>query len=195
MPARTPRSSLQALLPLAAAASLALTAAPAAAAGPVGSEPPDPAVWGDLTKAYAATERYVWEPYALNDGWQPDTFCMKDPKGGGAMGIHYWKPENIGSTDPSRPAALLYEDDPRTGERELVGAEWLVPDKDGDLTTAQDRPTIFGQQFNGPMPGHKPGQPVHYDLHVWLWKDNPDGTYKTWNPTVTCKPGSTTPPH
>ncbi len=36
-------------------------------------------------------------------------------------------------------------------------------------------PAIFGQQLNGPMEGHPPIMPPelhHYDLHVWLWKEN-----------------------
>jgi len=36
------------------------------------------------------------------------------------------------------------------------------------------------------MPGHHPGMPVHYDLHVWLWQDNPMGMFALFNPTVTC---------
>jgi hypothetical protein len=28
--------------------------------------------------------------------------------------------------------------------------------------------------------------PIHYDLHVWLWKKNPSGMFARWNPTVTC---------
>jgi hypothetical protein len=28
--------------------------------------------------------------------------------------------------------------------------------------------------------------PVHYDLHVWLWQDNPAGMFALFNPTVTC---------
>jgi hypothetical protein len=26
----------------------------------------------------------------------------------------------------------------------------------------------------------------HYDLHVWLWKDNPEGMFTPTNPAVTC---------
>ncbi len=27
---------------------------------------------------------------------------------------------------------------------------------------------------------------VHYDRHVWLWKDNSNGLFNNWNPTVSC---------
>lgn len=35
---------------------------------------------------------------------------------------------------------------------------------------------------------HEEGQPIHYDLHAWLYVDNPDGTVTMWNPDVTCPP-------
>ncbi|WP_055526901.1 hypothetical protein [Streptomyces graminilatus] len=70
--------------------------------------------------------------------------------------------------------------------RRLVAAEWIVVDKDQDVKTDDDRPSLFGMPFDGPMPGHVAGMPVHYDLHVWLWKTNPKGMFARWNPTVTC---------
>jgi len=36
------------------------------------------------------------------------------------------------------------------------------------------------------MPGHFAGMPVHYDLHVWLWKHNPAGMFAEWNPGLSC---------
>ncbi len=47
-------------------------------------------------------------------------------------------------------------------------------------------PVILGQTFLGPMEPHHPGMVVHYDRHVWLWKDNPNGLYDNWNPTISC---------
>jgi len=28
--------------------------------------------------------------------------------------------------------------------------------------------------------------PAFYTLHVWAWKDNPNGLYADWNPRVNC---------
>jgi hypothetical protein len=36
------------------------------------------------------------------------------------------------------------------------------------------------------MDGHGPGMPVHYDLHVWLFKKNPRGMFAEFNPRVAC---------
>jgi len=29
--------------------------------------------------------------------------------------------------------------------------------------------------------------PVHYDLHVWLYRENPDGMLAAFNPDVSCR--------
>ncbi|MET8410751.1 hypothetical protein ABZV34_22090 [Streptomyces sp. NPDC005195] len=170
----------------AVAASLALAAVPAPAAGgpaaPVG--PVDPAVVRDLDTAYAASVKYLDESTALADGYVPFA-CSADPAGHGAMGYHYFNKSRYGSLDPAKPGALLFEDGP-DGRRRLAGVEWIVVDKDQNMKTSGDRPSLFGQKFEGPMPGHYPGMPVHYDLHVWLWKHNPDGLFNRWNPRVTC---------
>ena len=52
---------------------------------------------------------------------------------------------------------------------------------------------IFGQTLSGPMPGHEPIMPAalsHYDLHVWLWKDNPRGLFTSTNSAVKCDPAA-----
>ncbi len=41
-------------------------------------------------------------------------------------------------------------------------------------------------RFDGPMLGHAPGMPIHYDLHVWVWRHNPSGTFNEYNPNVRC---------
>ena len=41
----------------------------------------------------------------------------------------------------------------------------------------------------GPMEGHYPLIPrefVHYDLHAWLFRDNPNGMFSPTNPNVKC---------
>jgi hypothetical protein len=77
---------------------------------------------------------------------------------------------------------LIYE--PKGGKLHLVAAEWLVP-----LSAVKERPSLFGQPFQGPMEGHEPLIPQgfhHYDLHAWL-KDNPLGPFSPTNPDVSCE--------
>lgn len=40
--------------------------------------------------------------------------------------------------------------------------------------------------FDGPTLGHEPGMPIHHDLHAWVWKHNPAGTFAQFNPRVSC---------
>jgi hypothetical protein len=101
----------------------------------------------------------------------------------GAMGIHFINPTLIGPTpDPLRPPILIYE--PSGGKLNLVAVEWFVP-----LAPGIKRPALFDQPFLGPMEGHYPILPkefVHYDLHAWLFKENPHGVFAPTNPSVNC---------
>jgi hypothetical protein len=108
--------------------------------------------------------------------------AMEYPKG--AMGIHFVNVPSVGQKlDPMRPNVLIYE--PTKMGLKLVGVEWLVP-----LTPdVKEVPTLFGQKFKGPMQGHYPLIPrefVHYDLHAWLFRDNPNGMFSPTNPNVKC---------
>jgi hypothetical protein len=87
--------------------------------------------------------------------------------------------------DPVRPELLLYTAD-ENGGMKLVGVEYWKRDSDGSLATADDRPSLFGQPFDGPMPGHNPTMPVHYDLHAWVAEDNPSGVFAMFNPNLSC---------
>ena len=107
---------------------------------------------------------------------------MDYPKG--AMGIHFVNVSSVGQKlDPMKPNVLIYE--PTKKGLKLVGVEWLVP-----LTPdVKEAPKLFGQTFMGPMEGHYPLIPkefVHYDLHAWLFRDNPNGMFSPTNPKVKC---------
>lgn len=133
-----------------------------------------------LQAVRAWTDRYQAEAAALADGYVRTDDCVP------GMGYHYIDFSRLDTTlEPSRPEVILYGVSP-DGHRVLLGAEWIVVDRDQDLATDEDRPAVFGHDFDGPMPGHGPGMPIHYDLHAWAWSDNPDRGFATWNPTITC---------
>lgn len=90
--------------------------------------------------------------------------------------------------DPTLPEILVYQRNAR-GKLRLGAVEYLAADADQDLQTDGDRPTLIGHSFDGPMPGHEPGMPVHYDLHAWVYTHNPAGELTPWNPNVTCTAG------
>ncbi|MEV0598391.1 hypothetical protein AB0I82_03660 [Streptomyces sp. NPDC050315] len=137
----------------------------------------------DLAKARKATARFADERKAIKAGYKRDDVCVGSTEGG--MGYHYVKEQHIGSTDPAKPAALVYVPG-KDGKRHLGALEYVVLDRDKNVNTDDDRPRAFGRGFDGPMPGHAPKMPVHYDLHVWLYKHNPDGLLAMFNPDVRC---------
>ncbi len=121
---------------------------------------------------------------ALADGFVPVSECTESPAGG--MGVHFLNPARATAPlDATKPAILLYLPTSDGGYR-LLGAEWFQADADQNLGTDDDRPSLWGQPFDGPMLGHEPGMPIHYDLHVWLYDANPAGVFAPWNPTVNC---------
>jgi len=150
----------------------------------------------ELQKARAALEKYQDPVVAVHDGYFSTVACVEYLKGEegsmnytpGGMGVHFLNLGLIGpALDPAKPQVLIYEP---VGDRlQLAAAEWFVPTN----VAGAKRPTIFGQELQGPMEGHEPLQPKgfhHYDLHVWLWKDNPAGMFSATNPAVKCPAGS-----
>jgi len=85
------------------------------------------------------------------------------------VGVHFVN-VTVHGPDPMKPNALIYE--PVGQNLKLVAVEWLVP-----LTAdTKQQPFLFGHPLMGPMEGHEPLIPkeyVHYDLHAWLFKNNP----------------------
>jgi hypothetical protein len=115
--------------------------------------------------------RHFGQPHpGVSVGYQPTELCVEEADIGG-MGYHYVHPGFAADSaiDPTLPEVLLYAPN-RRGELRLVGIEYVKNDVDGDLGTDDDRPSLFGEPFHGPMEGHEPGQPVHYDIHAWVWK-------------------------
>jgi hypothetical protein len=152
-----------------------------------------PALSPELERVRAAMAKYEDPVVAIHDGYFSTLGCIEFPRPAapghlpypaGGMGIHFLNPQLIGPVpDPMRPQILLYE--PVGDKLRLVGVEWFIP----LATGVKDRPSIFGQPFDGPMEGHHPLLPAalhHYDLHVWLFKANPAGLFSPTNPSVTC---------
>ena len=139
-----------------------------------------------------ATRRFRDVKRAVAAGYLPTKDCVP------GMGLHYVHPARAADTniDPTLPEMLVYTR-AADGSVHLAALEYFRADADGNVTSADDRPTLFGHPFDGPMAGHPlpPGQPpmpVHYDLHVWLYQANPSGELKSENPKVNCpKPTST----
>ncbi len=147
----------------------------------------------ELRSVKKVLDKYNDPIVAVHDGYYSTLGCISYPNGGGegamqykpgAMGVHFLNLGTLGPTlDPAKPQVLIYE--PNGDKLKLVAAEWFVPVE----LVKGPVPKIFGQELGGPMEGHKPLMPDglhHYDLHVWLWKNNPEGVFSPTNPAVTC---------
>lgn len=156
-------------------------------------ETKQPPMSAELHRVRAALEKYQDPVMAIHDGYFSSLLCINfphDPLPGhepypkGAMGVHFLNAQLLGTPlDPMKPQVLLYEPEVG-GHLRLTGAEWLVP-----LAVTKERPKLFNQEFFGPMEGHEPlqrSEAAHYDLHVWLFKDNPEGIFAPTNPAVNC---------
>lgn len=152
---------------------LAAVAPAAAAGGATGSD-----VGQGLAALRQATVQFRDPAAAVAAGYLATDECVSVP-GLGTMGYHYVKLSLLdASADLTQPEGLLYVPSP-SGPR-LVAAEWVVVD------VGQPHPSILGQPFDGPMPGHFPGMPQHYDLHAWIWQANPEGLFAQFNPSLSC---------
>jgi len=88
--------------------------------------------------------------------------------------------------DPEKPEGLIYEQT-ADGRFKLAAAVYML--QAGPDTK---RPKLFGQEFEGPVVAEKatPLQKITltvYDLHVWLWRENPDGLFTRTNPDLPCR--------
>jgi hypothetical protein len=104
----------------------------------------------------------------------------------GAMGIHFVKDELVkdGKIDVDKPEILLYEPLPN-GRLKLTGADYLVfADQWHEKNPGP--PQLGGQLFHLFDAPNRFGLPAFYTLHVWAWKENPNGTFANWNPNVSC---------
>ena len=153
----------------------------------------------ELAAVKAALEKYKDPIAAVRDGYFSSVGCIEFPKGGGegqmhyapgGMGVHFLNMANVGpNLDPMKPQVLLYE--PVGDKLVLAGAEYFVPVQ----ASGGKRPSVMGHELEGPMEGHKPIMPDglhHYDLHVWMWKDNPNGMFSPTNSNIKCPAGSYT---
>lgn len=122
------------------------------------------------TSKYQDLVKAEEDGYVLEEG-----HCVEGPPDEGNMGFHAINAELIDRTlSPSEPEILVYE-------------------KKGDqfVLVAVEFASMHGPE--GPAPeiiGHEmhlvPHLPFNWALHVWAWKNNPNGLFADWNPRVDC---------
>ncbi len=120
-----------------------------------------------------ATAQYADVKAATGAGYSPALGCVSGPDHG-AMGIHYVNSSLVnGPIAPTQPQALIYEPQ-SNGELKLVAVEYIIlasalppnsaPQVEGHLMLYVDGPNRYGL-------------PPFFELHVWAWRDNPQGPF------------------
>lgn len=165
-----------------------------------------------LEEVRALTAKYQDVNVALAEGYvrDPMNLCDTAPMMGrpaklGAMGIHFFRPDLLGisgppnprvdgngtHTDFRKPSILIYEPQ-ADGSLKLVAVENLVFAKAWHAA-GNDRPPSF-QDVEYDSMKDDPTTNVdeahmfepHYDRHVWLYRENPNGMFAQFNPRVSC---------
>ena len=120
------------------------------------------------------------EGYALQFG------CVSGHDSG-AMGLHFVNGAlvNSGIIDATHPQIVIYEPT-ASGRLRLIGADFLVL-ADSWNAKHSGPPELMGQLFHLFDAPNRFGLPAFYTLHVWAWKDNPNGAFVNWHPNVKCE--------
>jgi hypothetical protein len=136
-----------------------------------------------------STDRFHDVAEAEREGYALSFGCVSGPDQG-AMGLHFINMELVGRgvIDPTKPQIILYEPT-ADGRLKLTGADFLVDAQqwDNDKTHKPGPPELMGQLFHFFESPNRFGLKAFYTLHVWAWKDNPNGAFVNWHPAVACK--------
>lgn len=166
-----------------------------------------------LDEVRAATVRFQDVNVALAEGYirDPANVCetapmMGLPAAAGAMGVHYFRPDLLGVTAPPSPrvdgdgtyadfhapAVLIYEPQ-ADGSMQLVAVENLVFIRAWTAAGHTEPPTFHGIPFD--RMEDDPATELdeahnfepHFDRHVWIFRENPNGVFTPFNPAVSCE--------
>ena len=194
----------------------ACTGADAAQSGTQIETPAEEATAGtmesELERVRVATLKYKDVAVALAEGYIPDPMnvcetaeMMGRPATDGAMGLHYVRPDLLGITGPPnprvngtsthtdfmQPGVLIYEPQ-EDGSLELVAVENLVFIASWEAAGNTAPPVFMDRAYDRMV--DDPATEIdeahhfepHYDLHVWLHRENPRGVFAQFNPNATC---------
>jgi hypothetical protein len=141
-----------------------------------------------------ATARFQNVATAKAAGYSLLFGCVTGPDAG-AMGLHYVNLSLVadGVLDPAQPEIVIYEPLPN-GRLRITGADFLVFADAWDSAHPGEPPQLMGQLLHLFDSPNRFGLPAFYTLHVWAWKDNPNGTFVNWHPDVKCDAFSDTQP-
>jgi hypothetical protein len=144
-----------------------------------------------IKKVREVTERFKDVAEAEREGYALTFGCVSGPDQG-AMGLHFINMDLVGKgiINADKPQIILYEPT-ADGRLKLTGADFLVDaeqwDVNVDKTHKPGPPELMGQLIHYFEFPNRFGLKAFYTLHVWAWKDNPNGAFVNWHPDVSCK--------
>jgi hypothetical protein len=159
-----------------------------------------------LDEVRAATSRYQDVEVALAEGYVRDpmdvcetSYYLGSMTDDGTMGIHFFRPDLLGvgedetrhdakgtHADFLRPAMLVYEPQPDS-ILELVAVANMVDAEAWSDAGHREPPTFGDVPFDFHPANGGAGFAAYYDLHMWLYRDNPSGMFAPYNPAVSCE--------
>jgi hypothetical protein len=175
--------------------------------GSVGTAARDPSI--AAVKRAAAKYRDV--NIAIAEGYTTDGKCttaqmLGFPASEGAMGLHYLRKDLLGIGPPApgrvtgtgthtnflKPSMLVYEPQ-ADGSLKLVAVENLVFQSAWRRAGHKQPPKFHGTPYvllkDDPATklDEAHNYEPHYELHVWVFRHNPIGLFREFNPMVTCR--------
>jgi hypothetical protein len=134
----------------------------------------------------SATKQFVDVNNAGPAGYEPAFGCVSGPDHG-AMGIHYVNGTLVQKNELNieYPQALIYE--PIGNKRQLVGVEYIVDAKTWLKNHDNQPPSLDGQDFQFVAAPNRFNLGDFFELHVWAWRENPQGAFVDWNNHVSCE--------
>ena len=159
-----------------------------------------------LDEVRAATSKYQSVDAALADGYvrDPLDICETPYSLGifenlGVMGVHYLRQDLLGvdtagsrldatgtHTDYLRPAELVYEPQPDSSLA-LVALGNVVSAEAWESAGERRPPSFQDADYMYAAANSATGFAAHYDMHVWLYRDNPSGMFAPYNPAASCE--------
>jgi hypothetical protein len=148
-----------------------------------------------IRKVQEVTERFQNVHEAERQGYHLAFGCVSGDSSG-AMGLHYVNMDlikdpagevNDSDLDVRYPQIVIYEPT-ANGHLRLIGADYLVyADAWNKVHKPGESPQLMGQLFHLFEAPNRFALSAFYTLHVWAWKDNPNGAFVNWHPNVSCE--------
>jgi len=143
------------------------------------------AVMADVDRMRAATRQFQSLDSAVAAGYVREVkACVVHAGHPGAMGFHHRNTALLDAkADVEHPELLLYERMPN-GQYQLNGVEYIVPYRFYSRDAVA--PVLFEQKLK------QEDNNKYWYLHVWAWRDNPNGLFADFHPDVQCSDSTKT---